>query len=525
MATDPAGRYGSARALAEEIKHWLADEPVAAYAEPWNQRLARWTRRHRAWVLAAAAAVVVVAMVATAAALAVNRSYRHEQHARAQAVQAYEREQEARRRSESDFGTARGAINRLYALASRELAGLPRSEAMRERLARQVVVAYDELLKSRGDNQEIRREAILADRELAHACRLLGQIEPASAAFDRAIGRLRRLLAERSADRDARNLLALTLGELGLHQRFRGQVREAETTLAEARDLVDQLRDQSSDDLRLMRTAAYAVENQAAVQLYVGRYEDARQSFEQALALWKALVANPRVDPLIDPLHEIGCQLRIGVARRWLGDSHGAREAYDLALHLAEQRAAKFRGNSDTLVEFSGVRDALGDLLLETEPSKSASLFTESIKDLRLVVNNHLLIPSYRRELAIAHNGLGAARLAAGTLELAGASCDEAQKILVALLKERDVPDYHYSLARTLANQARIARARRQPDQARRLFNRAIEQHALNLAVEPRGALDQRYQQRCRDELQALDNPLPSSPGPGPAMQRPGTPP
>ena len=47
----------SPRALADDIEHWLADEPVSAYREPRGERLARWTRRNRAWAQAIAAAV------------------------------------------------------------------------------------------------------------------------------------------------------------------------------------------------------------------------------------------------------------------------------------------------------------------------------------------------------------------------------------------------------------------------------------------------------------------------------------
>jgi serine/threonine protein kinase len=41
MALPPGDRYPSARALAEDLEHWLADEPVAAYREPWPARLGR----------------------------------------------------------------------------------------------------------------------------------------------------------------------------------------------------------------------------------------------------------------------------------------------------------------------------------------------------------------------------------------------------------------------------------------------------------------------------------------------------
>ena len=40
MALSPEDRYHTTRALADDIEHWLADEPVNAYAEPWTARRA-----------------------------------------------------------------------------------------------------------------------------------------------------------------------------------------------------------------------------------------------------------------------------------------------------------------------------------------------------------------------------------------------------------------------------------------------------------------------------------------------------
>src|SRR5206468_10240546 len=47
MARQPEARYASPSALADEIEHWLADEPVSAWREPWRLRVRRWLRRHR----------------------------------------------------------------------------------------------------------------------------------------------------------------------------------------------------------------------------------------------------------------------------------------------------------------------------------------------------------------------------------------------------------------------------------------------------------------------------------------------
>src|SRR5262249_41544096 len=68
MARKAEDRYRSPRALADDLEHWLADEPVSAYREPLRTRLARWGRRHRALV-ASAAGLLVAAVVALSAGL------------------------------------------------------------------------------------------------------------------------------------------------------------------------------------------------------------------------------------------------------------------------------------------------------------------------------------------------------------------------------------------------------------------------------------------------------------------------
>jgi tetratricopeptide (TPR) repeat protein len=58
MSLRPADRYGSCRALAEDIERWMADEPVAAWREPWSVRARRWARHHRTGVTGTAAALL-----------------------------------------------------------------------------------------------------------------------------------------------------------------------------------------------------------------------------------------------------------------------------------------------------------------------------------------------------------------------------------------------------------------------------------------------------------------------------------
>jgi serine/threonine protein kinase/formylglycine-generating enzyme required for sulfatase activity len=63
LALKPQDRYPSARELAGDLEHWLADEPVSAYPEPWRVRAARWCRRHQPLV-AGGVALVITTLVA-----------------------------------------------------------------------------------------------------------------------------------------------------------------------------------------------------------------------------------------------------------------------------------------------------------------------------------------------------------------------------------------------------------------------------------------------------------------------------
>ena len=71
MALKPADRYGSPRALADDLDRWMADEKVTAWREPWTRSLIRWLTRHRVAVTAVGAAVLV-ALAGTGAVLAVQ---------------------------------------------------------------------------------------------------------------------------------------------------------------------------------------------------------------------------------------------------------------------------------------------------------------------------------------------------------------------------------------------------------------------------------------------------------------------
>jgi serine/threonine protein kinase len=135
MALRPDERYATASELADDIDRWLADEPVSAYAEPWRQRVSRWSRRHRAWTRAAAMALAAVALTATLAAVFVGQAWQNEASAVAEVSRHLKREEmehdrAVRARQEAD--AARHAMEEAQTELARQITMLGLEEQLRQ---------------------------------------------------------------------------------------------------------------------------------------------------------------------------------------------------------------------------------------------------------------------------------------------------------------------------------------------------------------------------------------------------------
>jgi WD40 repeat protein/tRNA A-37 threonylcarbamoyl transferase component Bud32 len=76
MALQATARYPSPRALADDLEHWLADEPIVAAPEKLGERISRVARRQRGLVRSVGCATGLVAVVSLAAAMLINAQRR-----------------------------------------------------------------------------------------------------------------------------------------------------------------------------------------------------------------------------------------------------------------------------------------------------------------------------------------------------------------------------------------------------------------------------------------------------------------
>ena len=147
LAKDPARRYATAEALAEDLERWLAGEPIQARPAGYGERAVKWARRRPALAgLMAVSAGSLVALLVLAGFLW------HNAEVRAEAVQDLN---EARREREAA---------KTEAAVQEKLAADKRAEV--EKLQQ---IAKEERERAAEAREEARHTLFAADMQLAHA--------------------------------------------------------------------------------------------------------------------------------------------------------------------------------------------------------------------------------------------------------------------------------------------------------------------------------------------------------------------
>ncbi len=110
MARQPSDRYPSASALAEDLEHYLAGEPVRGVREGIGPRLTRWEQRNRVLIRIGGAALLALAVVTSAATFLVNTTREQVEQRRAEAED--QRSRADRERATAEMLLARMALDR-----------------------------------------------------------------------------------------------------------------------------------------------------------------------------------------------------------------------------------------------------------------------------------------------------------------------------------------------------------------------------------------------------------------------------
>lgn len=331
MAKRRAHRYQSARELADDVERWLADEPVSVHRDSIGIRLARWSRRNRAWAQSIAASLLLVTLVSVGAAVAVRSAWHEERVARREADAALLREQEAKNDALKHFDESLRTIDTMLTGVSDVLRYYPGAQRLRSRLLLRAAGAYERLAAEDNSDPALQLEAARAAVRLADVHRMLGKHQQALDRYEEALEKLRTLPADLD-DSPIEMEIALCLhrmgqsrGNLDLHddakrdlsaalevaaanesKEFRhlkakiqlstalvqdraNQLQEAEGTIAEAEQELRSLKNSDANDEKIEADLALAQSMKGDVLCDLGDYEQGCRHLEEAVETYQKL--------------------------------------------------------------------------------------------------------------------------------------------------------------------------------------------------------------------------------------------
>ena len=249
MAKAPGEQHPTARALADDLRRFLDDRPIAARRPTLLDRARRWARRNPGLLWGA---VGVLALVA--AGLGAFAAFAAREQARTQA--ALDRERERAREAEERFELARQAADDLVLLSEEELAERPFLESSRRRLLESSLSYYERLVEQRSGSPAEQADLIATRDRVRRLLADIAVLRGGSALLpDPARGRGRPAPESRPAG-PARGPVGPSRGRVGRGLPGRSQTPPGRTPTAQPRSRPD---DRHRSPRHPRRTATAAV--------------------------------------------------------------------------------------------------------------------------------------------------------------------------------------------------------------------------------------------------------------------------
>jgi serine/threonine-protein kinase len=527
MALQPQERYGSAKELAAEVERWLADEPVAAYREPWRVRLGRWGRRHRD-VVAGLVMLLLTGVVGLGLGLWAVRAE--------QRKTAWERDQaEANLRlAESNLALAKQAVDECFGIAKEHpLLHGEEMQAIKELLLQKALLFYGNFRVQRPEDPAIQEEmagiafrvgyitseigqkseALAAYREAMHlytalaekhpevtkyqanlagTYNLLGCLQSATGdqagalhSYQEALRLFSALAKTHSQVPQYQADLASTHHNLGASQLVTGDRAGALRSYQEALRLKTTLAKTQPEVTEYQADLARTHNNLGLLQHETGDRAGALQSIQEALRLWTTLFEkHPEVTRYQADLGSSYCNL--GSLQRETGDRTGALRSYQEVLRVYTTLAEKHPEVTRYQAQLAASHVYLGLLQSETgDRAAAVRSYQEALRLQSALADKYPEVPVYRAHLAGTHNNLGLLQRETGDRAGALRSYQEALRLQSALAeKHPEVPVYQADLARTHNNLGLLqcqtgdrVGALRSYQEALRLFAALSEKH------------------------------------------------
>jgi serine/threonine protein kinase len=309
LKKSPAERYANAALLADDLRRYLDDEPVAARPDSVRYRLAKFVRRHRLGVAAGG-------VVATALVVGVGVALWEANEARRQRV------------------LAEGLVEFMLGDLRKKLQPVGRLDVL-DAVGAKALDYYAAQDAGRLDADALGRRA-RALHLIGEIAERRGSLDEAMRVFQRAADSTAELVAR--APRDGQRIFdhAQSVYWVGYMARRRGQVADAEAAFRQYRELAGQLTRLDPGKLEWRIETAYAGVNFGVLYLETGRLDQAEKAFSAARDAWAGIVGDVG-----------GYDWELANAWGWIAKVREAKGEFELAIDAQQTKIATLAKVSD----------------------------------------------------------------------------------------------------------------------------------------------------------------------------------
>ena len=403
MALRPGDRYGSCRALAEDLDRWMADEQVSAWHEPLARRARRWTRRNRTAVTAAGAALVA-GVVGLSAVLAVQTQ------AKATLATTNAELTSSKAAVQARYNLAVEAIQAFHTGVSEDfLLKQEQFKVVRDRLLKSASDFYGKLGALLGKESDLasRRALWQANYEVARLTVAVGKREDALAALRQVLAAREALAAEEPSDPEIKADVERSLTAVAGLLADTGQTAEAEVTYRKAEALLVEFARTFAEPAAARFALARCRSLLGSLLQATGRNDEASSFYRLARADQTALAAAP--EATAESRRDLSATItRVAILLAATGKPSDAeaefREALALDQKLADDNPAVTQFRSDLAISHNN----LGSMLWgRGESSEGEAEYRKALAIRQTLADDYPAVTGLRHDMAQSRVNLG----------------------------------------------------------------------------------------------------------------------
>jgi tetratricopeptide (TPR) repeat protein len=294
LQKDPAKRYGSAAALADDLERWLRREPVEARPTGMTARVRRWCGRNPivAGLTASALFLLLVVLVGAPLSIALLLEKQAQNDAAYRTAEQKRKEADERRREAlENLKDAHAAVDQLLTRVGRDkLADTPHMERVRRELLTDALRFYQKFLQKKDPDGALQVQAARAYIAAGAIQLKLGDPREAENSIRQGLALLRKMLTRQQVNLEYQDLLAEGWIYLGQARLWAHRTQEAEEAFQKARSIATRLVTVRPRSLAYREHLARACADLGTTYARSGRPQQAEGPFREALRLGEQLL-------------------------------------------------------------------------------------------------------------------------------------------------------------------------------------------------------------------------------------------